>query len=172
MKKDEIHQFTKGSYFLFHFRGVGLVLVLYNFYAIIQELSLLSVLLILLGTALFFSKEKYELDFEFMQYREAFSLSNISFGKWHNLPEIDYVSIFPTKLTQTIQSAQTAHATSRSFKEVRINLVHGKNQRMHIFRSKDVAELRKKAMFFADKLNVGVYDCTGEENVWLKERNS
>lgn len=111
-----------------------------------------------------------EIDFKFGQYREAFSLFGKSFGKWSDLPEIEYVSIFPTQLNQKINSIQSAHSTSNSLKEVRINLVYNRNRRLHVFTSKNQEEIMQLAMQFGDELEIGVYDCTGEENVWLKPK--
>ena len=114
-------------YLLFHFRAVGLVLIAYNIYALTQGISVLSLVLIIVGIAMFFSKERLEINIKEMEYREAFDLFGLVMGKWQELPKIDYVSIFPTQLKQNVGSAQTAMQTSFSHKEVRLNLVYRKS---------------------------------------------
>ncbi|MGB0850683.1 MAG: hypothetical protein ACPGTP_05520 [Bacteroidia bacterium] len=128
----------------------------------------MSLFLILAGVVLFFAKEVLQIDLKKEEHRTAFSLFGLFLGKWEDLPEVEYVSIFPTKLSQTINSAQTGTNSSMSHEEVRVNFIYQKNKRMHVFTSNNIEEVRQVALRFAEIMNLGVYDCSGEENVWLK----
>jgi hypothetical protein len=159
-----------GAYLLFHFRAVGIVLIGYNVYSLTQGMSILAFILIGIGIAMFFSKERLEVNLAEMEYREAFDLFGFVSGKWQELPKVDYVSIFPTHLKQNVGSAVTVVQNSISYKDVRLNLVYRKNKRLHVFTSKNMDDMKKLAFLFADQMDVGVYDCTGADNVWLKPR--
>lgn len=165
-----VFRFEKAAYFLFHFRAAGGILVLYSVYAfaVTQSSILLYSLLVVVGLVVVFSKERMESNLKSLQYRNAFSLFGLSRGKWVDLPEIEYVSIFPTQLGQSVNSVQTGLVTSTVFKEIRINLIFNKNRRLHVFSSKKLDEIKDVAMQFGNHLDIGVYDCTGAENVWLR----
>ncbi|MEW5677239.1 hypothetical protein ABGT15_13070 [Flavobacterium enshiense] len=70
------------------------------------------------------STDGIELDFNENQYRQVFSIAGSNFGIWKDFPNIDYITIFKTTITQTIGGktfGSTATATM-SDKMVLINL--------------------------------------------------
>jgi|GEM_PF-980393 hypothetical protein len=169
--KDGVLTFTRGHYFLFHFRAVGLVLMALGVYNLVVGSLISAVVFIALGILLFFPKEVVQIRFADKHYRESVSYFGLVLGKYQSLPWVEYVSVFPTKLSQTMGSATTALQTTASFKEIRVNLIYAKNKRLHIANFNDAEKSAAFGMMVGEQLNVGVYDCTGKENVWIQEKN-
>lgn len=130
--------------------------------------DLLSVLGIPLGLLILFSKETISIYRNNRTYSLGLSVLDKAIYRWKSLPAIEYVSIFPTQLTQRINSARTGHGSTIRYTHLRINLIYGRNRRLHVYSSKTLEDVKQKALYFGERLNVGVYDCTGSENVWIR----
>jgi hypothetical protein len=112
-----------------------------------------------------------ETDMSQKRYRQGFKLLGLISGKWVDVNEISYISIFPTlgSKDRAVPMAGGAMISDIQMKELRINLVV--NNRDRIMLQSDMSEkaARKAALELAELLDIGVYDCTGSENVWLRE---
>lgn len=170
--QDGVLTFIRGDYFLFHFRAVGLVLMALGVYNMVTGSFLSAVVFILLGALLYFPKEVVQIRFADKHYRESVSYFGFVLGSYESLPWIEYVSIFPTKLSQKMGSATTAIQTTSAFREIRINLVYAKNKRLHIANFQEARVAIDFGQQVGENLDVGVYDCTGDTNVWIREKIS
>ena len=167
---DGVHRFKRGKY-----HGIAFQILGYTFFIIsIQQLLLGSIWLMLvllpLGIYWVFTNEVITVDLMNKTYSEGRQLFGWNVAKMQPLPSIEYVSIFPTLLTQSTTTYPIASKLTTYSQEIRINLIHSRNQRLHIYSSDNRESLLKIAYQFADFLNVGIYDCAGEENVWIKEK--
>jgi hypothetical protein len=166
---DNGFKYTHGNYFQMPFIIIGVVMILLSIGSLFTGFAVLPIILILLGLFLTFSRKVVAVNFGIENYKETFSIFGISPNNWKPLPVIEYVSIFPTKVSQSIASFNPAMQTEIGFKEVRINLIHSRNKRLHVFTSETEEIFKQVALKFGEELKVGVYDCTGEENIWIKE---
>lgn len=170
--KVNIFSFTKEYYFLFHIRYAALgAAIIFIFQILVNNGSWVFLILIVLAVFCFFAKRIIQLNLLEFKVREAMSIFGLVIGTWKNTGLLEYLSIFPTKLAQRSGSAQTAMMSNFSMgKEHRLNLIHSKNRRLHLFTSTDLEEIKRISLLLGEKMNLGVYDCTGEENVWLRPR--
>jgi hypothetical protein len=132
--------------------------------------NLLSMLAIPFGVLILIAKDTISLNLDNGTYSVGMSVFNKTIYRWTPLPKIEYVSIFPTQLTQRINSARTGHGSTIGYTHLRINLIYGRNRRLHVYSSKTLEDVKQKALYFGERLNVGVYDCTGSENVWIRHK--
>jgi hypothetical protein len=155
---------------LFHFRAVGLVLLALGIYNLVIGGFISALVFIVLGILLFFPKEVIQVRLIDKYYRESVSYFGIVLGSYTSLPWIEYVSIFPTKLSQKMGSATTAIQTTSSFNEIRVNLIYAKSKRLHIANFTDADKAVQFGTKVGDELDVGVYDCTSDQNIWLRDK--
>lgn len=72
----------------------------------------------------FISTEGIELNFESNSYRQVFSIFGSNYGTWDYFPHIEYVSLFRTRVSQTIggKSFSSTASATLSDKVIKINL--------------------------------------------------
>ena len=106
-----------------------------------------------------------EIDLSSRRYREFYSILGIDFGKWKELPTIDYVSVFKTKENSRVQGlGASAKMSSEIYK---LNLFYNTNQKIEAYRTEDVEDAFRKAKQLHEALNIDILDATERESKWL-----
>lgn len=99
-----------------------------------------------------------EIDLEANQYRKLNVLMGFCFGKWQALESPEYVSVFNTTEDITVR-ALTAE-TSNSFPIIVLNLFHHNNQKLTVYKTKDIKDAFNVASHIADALLIDLLDAT------------
>lgn len=107
-----------------------------------------------------------QIDFENKRYRLAIFFGNIPFGKWKELPELKYISVFKATYVATVRGLTNTGLTSIE-KKIVLNLIHGRNRRLKVYITDEVDDAFEKAQYIAKKLNLKIYDATEKEGKWL-----
>ena len=139
----------------------GVVLLYNNFYY--------GIFLVSLGVIIFFFKKGIELDLQNRSFRNIISFFGYRIGKWNDLPNIDYVSIFSTKEFTLDPNLRVDHEPGipEKFDIIHINLFYDRNKKITSFRTQDRKEAFNVAKEIAEKLNVDILDATERESKWL-----
>ncbi|MFB1004395.1 MAG: hypothetical protein QMC70_09710 [Bacteroidia bacterium] len=105
------------------------------------------------------------------RYRQGFMLFGRITGRWVVVNRISYISIFPTlgSKNRSLPLLGVVMIGDIRMKELRINLIVNDRKRIMLQSNMKLLESRKAALELAELLQIGAYDCTGAENVWLKE---
>ncbi len=114
---------------------------------------------------IFIYADGIEIDLELKKYRTIVSLFGLHFGKWKNLPEIDYVSVFKTSETTTVR-ALSAEANVKN-DIIKINLFYNTNQKIEAYNTQNKEDAFAKAKQIATILNIDILDATERESKWL-----
>ncbi|WP_299120723.1 hypothetical protein [uncultured Winogradskyella sp.] len=141
--------------------GVGLVAI-----GIISLLSGNNIGYMSIGLSLYFlKKDGLEIDPENKKYREIISLFSFSFGKWQDLPDIEYVSVFKT--SQTTRVWVSTASTKVTSTTIKINLFYNTNQKIEAYETQNIEDAFEKAKQIATVLNIDILDATQTESKWL-----
>jgi hypothetical protein len=106
-----------------------------------------------------------EIDLENKKYRKVTAFFSLIFGKWLDLPEIEYVSVFKTSETTTIR-ALSAEANVKN-EVIKVNLFYNTNQKIEAYNTDDIDDAFKKAKQIAIVLDIDILDATERETKWL-----
>jgi len=102
--------------------------------------------------------EGSEIDLNSKKYREIYSVIGIDFGKWKDLPELEYVSVFKTTENKRVQGMG---ATSTMKNDVyKINLFYERNKKIEAYRTKNKNDAFEVAKHLSYALNIEIYDAT------------
>ena len=124
------------------------------------------------GSILFFVHQKgIELDFGNNKYRTGYYIGGYGFGNWLELPEIKYISVFKTTLVSAVRGLSNTKISSKE-KVILVNLIHGRNGRITIFKTQDREEAFSHAEFIAHKMNLKIYDATERPGCWYINSNT
>ena len=144
-----------------HLYGAGLL-----FFGILSALSGNTLGIIFIISSLFFFKyDGIEIDFETKQYRNIYGILNFKFGKWEDLPDIEYVSVFKT--TQTSRVWISTASTVVTNTSVKVNLFYNTNRKLEIYESEKSDDAFKIAKEVALHLDIDILDATKRESEWL-----
>lgn len=110
------------------------------------------------------STEGAQIDLTSKTYRTIWSVFDIKLGQWKPCPEFEYVSVFKTNESQTV-NVVTASATSSS-QVILLNLFYG-NKHITFYKTDNKADAFKVAEHFKLALKVDILDATESEKVWL-----
>lgn len=154
--------FTNKTSFLKKFSGYSLTL--YGLFLLIFQ-NYFGFLFLLGGLSLLV-KNGTEINLENKKYRDIYVLFNKKFGKWKDLPNIEYISIFKVKYKV---KAGLHLALEHEFKDFmyRVQFFYNRNQKIIIFETKDKLDAIKQSKFIADILNLEIYDATEKKGKWL-----
>lgn len=122
--------------------------------------------LILSGIGVFLAlTQGSEINIEARRYREFYSLFGIDFGRWKDLPQLEYVSVFKTKENSRVQ----AMAGSANFSNpiIKLNLFYNTNQKIEAYKTEDIEDAFKVAKYLAECLNIDILDATEQESKWI-----
>lgn len=150
----------------FAYKISATLMLIYSIYLI--QVYLFGGIILTIGSFLFISHVSgVELDLKQKKYRNVKIVGNQSFGGWQDLPEIKYISVFRTVIASSVMGRSGAIVTSRE-KTILINLVHGKNQRLRVYKTENLEDAFEKAKYFSEKLNVRIFDATLKRGKWLE----
>ena len=138
----------------------------------IFSVGLISVLaggfygLIVCGISVFFLyKDGSEIDLEINKYRTFIEVLGFRFGKWGDLPEIEYVSVFSTVESITLKS-YTPETTIKNDIIV-LNLFYNGNHRIKAYSTKSKEDAFNIAKQIAGILKIDILDATEAESKWI-----
>jgi len=128
-----------------------------------------GIFLIALGTIIFFFKKGIELDLQKRKFRNFISLFKLRIGKWKDLPDIEYVSVFSTKEFSLDPSLRVDHEPGipETFDIIHVNLFYDRNKKITSFRTQNRKEAFNVAQEIASALNIDILDATERESKWL-----
>ncbi|WP_298513527.1 hypothetical protein [uncultured Kordia sp.] len=106
-----------------------------------------------------------EIDFETNKYRTFTEVFGIRYGKWKELPEIDYVSVFSTTESVIVRS-RSAEAKVRT-NVVVVNLFYHGNHRIKAYTAKKKEKAFQIAKQIAEILKIDILDATEAESKWI-----
>ncbi len=95
------------------------------------------------------------------------SLFGIKYGKWKQIPNFEYVSVFKTNESQTIRVV-TAETTLNSSVFL-VNLFYNRNKHITFYKTTDKTKAFEVADHFKLALEIDVLDATEKEKKWLYE---
>ncbi|HYD92100.1 MAG TPA: hypothetical protein VEA37_11520 [Flavobacterium sp.] len=98
-------------------------------------------------------------------YRKTTSIFGIEFGTWKPCPEFEYVSVFRTNESQTVNFI-TATATSTE-SIILLNMFYDTNKHITFYKTTDKADAFKVAQHFKMVFNMDILDATEREKKWL-----
>lgn len=98
-------------------------------------------------------------------YRKTTSIFGIEFGTWKPCPEFEYVSVFRSNESQTVNFI-TATATSTE-SIILLNMFYDTNKHITFYKTTDKADAFKVAQHFKMVFNMDILDATEREKKWL-----
>lgn len=122
-----------------------------------------SFILIAVGVNLL-SSEGAEINLTSKTYRTIWTVFGIKVGQWKPCPEFDYVSVFRTRESQTVNVVSASATTSTEV--ILLNLFHG-NKHITFYKTDNKTDAFKVAEHFKLALKVEILDATEQEKVWL-----
>lgn len=140
----------------------GVVLFALGIYAAITNIFGL----VLSGIGVFLLlKEGSEIDLAAKRYREIYSIMGINIGKWKDLPNIEYVSVFKTQENKRVQAmGASANFSNQVYL---LNLFHNRNQKIEAYRTEDLNDAFENAKYLSQVLSIDILDATERESKWL-----
>ncbi len=135
---------------------LGVLIACFSVYTFIFEnyfgIVLISISLILLQT------EGSEIDLYSKKYRKIYSVLGLDFGKWKDIPEVEYVSVFATQENIAIWvSSASANVKNDVFK---LNLFYDSNKKIEAYTSYDKKEAFDVGHHLAEALQTDLLDAT------------
>lgn len=122
--------------------------------------------LIICGLSVFFlHSDGSEVDLDSKRYRTFVSLFGLRHGKWKDLPEIEYVSIFSTTETTTVRALSAE--TNVTSDIIQLNLFYDRNKKITAYSTTDKEDAFKVARHISELLIVDILDATESESKWL-----
>lgn len=158
-----------GYYAWPQFRILGILAIIYGVYKLYLigfSLYGFEILLILAGILANLMTKGIQLDFSRKTYREYAAILGFKFGKWIELPDLDYVSVFKQQLIK--QGGMQSLSYQDKHEVIIVKLVVSENEYYDIasFKNKeDGMELGKRC---AQKFNTKLLDFTHPESKWVE----
>ncbi|MBU2926964.1 hypothetical protein [Winogradskyella psychrotolerans] len=113
----------------------------------------------------FFYTDGIEIDLTTKKYRYTINLFGLTFGKWQDFPEIEYVSVFKT--TQTTRVWVSTASTNVTETVVKVNLFYNTNQKIEAYETDNTETAFNIAKQIAAALKIDVLDATSRDTKWL-----
>ena len=135
---------------------IGILIACFSIYSFIFVdyfgIVPIAISLVLLQT------EGSEIDLFSKKYRTIYSVLGMDFGKWKDIPEIEYVSVFATQENIAIwASSASANVKNDVFK---LNLFYDSNKKIEAYTSYDFKDAFKVGHHLADALQADLLDAT------------
>ncbi len=134
--------------------------------------KIIGALIIALGVFILYAKTGIAIDKSARKYREFISIASLVFGKWVQLPEVDYVAVVRVRLSQL-----KFRPSEITFKQVEggfdfaynVNLIFKNSPKrfLKIYTS-DANDGLKIGMELAKDFNTQLYDCTTSNKKWIE----
>ncbi|SDG67094.1 hypothetical protein [Winogradskyella thalassocola] len=113
----------------------------------------------------FFYTDGIEIDLTTKKYRNTINLFGLTYGKWKDFPEIEYVSVFKT--TQTTRVWVSTASTNVTTTVVKVNLFYNTNQKIEAYETDATDTAFDIANQIATALQIDVLDATSRDTKWL-----
>lgn len=114
---------------------------------------------VLLGAALKLAlREGVEVDLKNKRYRKLYSFFGLGFGRWTNLPSIEYISVFKT--TKNVRSRVITAEANMGFVVYKLNLFHNTNKHIEAYITDDKEDAFNVAKSMSTVLDVEIFDAT------------
>ncbi len=122
--------------------------------------------LVLSGIGVFLMlREGSEIDLMSKTYREIYYVMGLKFGKWKDLPDIEYISVFKTMESKRVQAMGAS--TTFSNEIYKLNLFYNRNQKIEAYRTDEINDAFENAKYLSQVLNIKILDATERESKWL-----
>ena len=120
-----------------------------------------------IGIGVLLIKEK---GFEFNKETQTFRIKHnylfMTKGKWKKFEDFNYVTIFPTKESYSLNTF--VNEAQLSSKVYVLNLFYDKNRKISIYKNPNLIEATEQAKIIANFLNIGLLDATDKHNkTWI-----
>ena len=156
------------KYFPLQFVMLGYLLAIFGLYLLIDSFNLFGIVLIIPALIFSFSKTGIQINFYLKEYKDYFFIFGLRFGKWHKLPEIEYVNIHLERYSQVINVQSISRGTI--INKIIIDLIFSKTYRKNvgIFETNEKDQALETGKLLAKNLNTKLLDYTSKKPEWIK----
>lgn len=159
---DNIISYTKEIPFVKRFFGIAFACL--GFLMAVLTGSLFAFIFIAIGLGLNVA-EGTDINLTNKTIRSFQSLFGIKFGKWNQMPNFEYASVFKTNESQTIRVV-TAETTQKS-SVILVNLFYERNKHITFYKTTNKIKAFEVAKHFKLALEIDILDATESEKKWL-----
>ena len=145
-------------------RFFGIILFLLGFIMLVFTGSLFTFIFIAIGLGLNIV-DGTDINLTSKSIRPFQSLFGMKYGKWKQMPNFEYVSVFKTNESQTIRVV-TAETTLKSSVFL-VNVFYNRNKHITFYKTTDKIKAFEVAEHFKLALEIDVLDATEKEKKWL-----
>lgn len=160
---------NSGPYFPPQFRYVGFALVIAGGIMLITK-NQFGIGFLIIGPALFLLKTGIRINFEQRSYQEYKSVLGLYFGRWEQLPEIEYVTVYK----ETGSEGMNIQSISNEYHYTQFNtdLIFPEPRRLQVISFPDKETAMEAGKILAESLHTRLLDYTSEEPVWMDVLNA
>lgn len=126
--------------------------------------SLITFIFIAIGLGLNIA-EGSDINLTSKEYRTFHSLFGYKYGKWQEIPDFEYVSVFKTKESQTVRVV-TAETTQK-YDIILVNLFYNRNKHITFYKTTSKKDAFEVAEHFKLALGIDILDATESEKKWI-----
>ena len=139
-------------------------------FAIIRLLNspISSAVMIVVSIGLFTYQTGIEINMTDKKYRNVSVFGPQIFGNWTDLPQLEYITLFKTKLVFAATGTSGASVSQKS-SVFQVGLVTIQKKKIKIFEGKDFIEAVTKAKEFREKLKLDIWDATIRPADWYAD---
>lgn len=159
---ENIISYTGNIPFVKRFFGISFILL--GVIMLVLTGSLFTFIFIAIGLGLNIA-DGTDINLTNKSIRSFQSLFGIKYGKWKQIPNFEYVSVFKTNESQTIRVV-TAETTLNSSVFL-VNLFYNRNKHITFYKTTDKTKAFEVADHFKLALEIDVLDATEKEKKWL-----
>ena len=155
----------KNNFFPTQFVILGYLLIGFGIYFLIRN-DWVGFVMIPLGMAFSFLIINQKFDLKNKKYMEYYGFLGLKFGKWKDIPGIEYVTVF---LERSVQGKNVVSISSYHVeKNFKIDLIISKTESISAGREKDRATALKKGKEIAKALDTRLLDYTEKNSKWVE----
>lgn len=155
----------KNNYFPPQFVILGYLLIGFGIYFLIRN-DWVGFIMIPVGMVFSFLIINQKFDLENKKYMEYYAFLGLKFGKWKDIPAIEYVTVFIERSVQgkNVVSISSYHVE----KNFKIDLIISKTESISAGQEKDRSTALKKGKEIAKALDTRLLDYTEKDSKWLE----
>ncbi len=142
----------------------GVVLFLLGVYGAITN-NVFNLVLSGIGVFLM-QREGSQIDLASKRYREVKWIMGLTFGKWKDLPNVEYVSVFKTKENKRVQGMGASSNFSNQV--YKLNLFYDRNKKIEAYITDDKDDAFENAIYLSQVLGIKILDATERESKWFE----
>ena len=163
--EDDIYSVTYGNFSLPQFQMLGIVLIVVGLY-MIYLLNYFFLLVLPAGLILSFLNTGIQVDLKNRKHREYLNCFGILFGKWKEVPAVDYVTVYIEHYSQ--RSSVVSIDSENQFEKVKVSLIIKEPERLEagLFDTKEKGLEAGKLL--AKQLKTKLLDFTTHEPGWVE----